>query len=90
MVLRTSFFCCRKQGVKEMKEKLNDMQDKLLDCLINDLNDPDRRTPGLYTVVRGILSDHKDKINTIPNEAIEAVEAAMKDAIPFKIKKAAY
>jgi len=90
MVLRTSFLCCRKQGVKEMKEKLNDMQDKLLDCLINDLNDPDRRTPGLYTVVRGILSDHKDKINTIPNEAIEAVEAAMKDAIPFKIKKAAY
>lgn len=66
------------------------MQDKLLDCLINDLNDPDRRTPGLYTVVRGILSDHKDKVNAIPSESIEAVEAAMKDAVPFKIKKAAY
>jgi hypothetical protein len=73
-----------------MKEKLNDIQDKLLDCLINDLNDPDRRTPGLYTVVRGILSDHKDKVNTIPSESIEAVEAAMKDAVPFKIKKATY
>jgi len=73
-----------------MKEKLNDIQDKLLDCLINDLNDPDRRTPGLYTVVRGILSDHKDKVNAIPSESIEAVEAAMKDAVPFKIKKAAY
>jgi formylmethanofuran dehydrogenase subunit B len=73
-----------------MKDKLNEMQSKLLDCLINDLNDPDRRTPGLYTVVRGILSDHKDQVNKIPNESIEAVEAAMKDAAPFKIKKAAY
>ena len=73
-----------------MKEKLNNMQEKLLDCLISDLSDPDRRTPGLYTVVRGILSDHKDKVNTFPNEAIEAVEAAMKDSVPFKIKKAAY
>ena len=73
-----------------MKEKLNDMQEKLLDYLISDLNDPDRRTPGLYTVVRGILSDHKDKVNTIPSESIEAVEAAMKDAVPFKIKKEAY
>ena len=73
-----------------MKDKLNEMQSKLLDCLINDLNDPDRRTPGLYTVVRGILSDHKDQVNKIPNESIEAVEAAMKDAAPFKINKAAY
>lgn len=73
-----------------MKDKLNDMQERLIDCLINDLNDPDRRTPGLYTVVRGVLSDHKDKVNTIPSESIEAVEAAMKDAVPFKIKKAAY
>jgi hypothetical protein len=73
-----------------MKEKLNEMQERLIDCLINDLNDPDRRTPGLYTVVRGVLSDHKDKVNTIPSESIEAVEAAMKNAVPFKIKKAAY
>jgi hypothetical protein len=73
-----------------MKDKLNKMQDLLMDCLINDLNDPERRTPGLYTVVRGILADHKDKTNAIPNEAIEAVEQALKDAAPFKIKKAAY
>lgn len=66
------------------------MQDLLMDCLINDLNDPDRRTPGLYTVVRGILADHKDKTNSIPSETIEAVEQALKDAAPFKIKKAAY
>jgi hypothetical protein len=76
--------------VSDMKEKLNNMQELLIECLIRDLNDPDRRTPGLYTVVRGVLSDHKDKVNTIPNEAIEAVEAAMKDSVPFKMKKAAY
>jgi hypothetical protein len=73
-----------------MKEQLNNIQDKLLECLISDLNDPDKRTPGLYTVVRGILSDHKDKVNQIPSESIEAVEQALKDSAPFKIKKAAY
>jgi hypothetical protein len=73
-----------------MKEKLNELQDLLLDCLVNDLKDPDRRTPGLYTVIRGILSDHKDQVNKIPSESIEAVEQAIKDAAPFKIKKAAY
>lgn len=73
-----------------MKDKLNEMQEQLLECLIQDLNDPDKRTPGLYTVVRGILSDHKDKVNAIPSESIEAVEVAMKNAVPFKIKKAAY
>lgn len=73
-----------------MKEKLNLLQSMLLDALASDLQDPDKRTPGLYTVVRGILSDHKDQVNRIPSESIEAVQAAMKDQLPFKIKKAAY
>lgn len=73
-----------------MKEKLNQMQELLLDCLISDLSDPERRTPGLYTVVRGILSDHKDQVNKVPSEAMEAVEEALKNQAPFKIKKAAY
>lgn len=73
-----------------MKEKLNTLQGLLIDCLISDLNNPDKQTPGLYTVVRGILADHKDQVNKIPSEAIEAVEEAMKNQVPFKIKKAAY
>lgn len=73
-----------------MKDKLNKLQELLLDRLTQDLNDPDRCTPGLYTVVRGILSDHKDQVNKIPTESMEAVEAALKEAAPFKIKKAAY
>ena len=73
-----------------MKEKLNKMHECLLDCLIADLVNPDKQTPGLYTVVRGILSDHKDQVNAIPSESMEAVEQAMKNSAPFKIKKAAY
>jgi hypothetical protein len=73
-----------------MKEKLNRLQELLIDCLISDLHNPDKQTPGLYTVVRGILSDHKDQVNKIPSEAIEAVEEALREQAPFKIKKAAY
>ena len=73
-----------------MKDKLQEIQEKLLDCLLEDLADVDRRSPTLYNVVRGVLSDHKDKVNSIPNEALEAVEIAMKNAVPFKIKKAVY
>jgi hypothetical protein len=73
-----------------MKDKLSQLQDLLLESLVSDLQDPDKRTPGLYTVVRGILSDHKDQVNKIPSESIEAVQEAMKNQLPFKIKKAAY
>lgn len=73
-----------------MKDKLSQLQNLLLESLVSDLQDPDKRTPGLYTVVRGILSDHKDQVNKIPSESIEAVQEAMKNQLPFKIKKAAY
>lgn len=70
-----------------MKEKINQLQELLIDCLIDDLQNPEKQTPGLYTVVRGILADNKGKAGAIPEEAIEAVEAAMADRVPFKMKK---
>lgn len=73
-----------------MKEKLNKLQEMLIDRLIEDFTDESKCTPGFYTVVRGILSDHKDQVNRIPSESIEAVEQAMQAAAPFKIKKAAF
>jgi hypothetical protein len=62
----------------------------LIDRLIEDFTDESKCTPGFYTVVRGILSDHKDQVGRIPSESIEAVEQAMQAAAPFKIKKAAF
>lgn len=73
-----------------MKEKLQEIQDKFLECLLDDLADVDRRSPALYNVVRSVLSDHKDKVNSIPNETLEAVEIAVKNSMPFKMKKAVY
>ncbi len=73
-----------------MKEKLKQLQELLIDRLIDDLQNPEKQTPGLYTVVRGILTDHKEKVGAIPSEAIEAVEAAMAEKVPFKLKKAVY
>lgn len=73
-----------------MKEHLNKLQELLIARLIADFGDEAKCTPGFYTVVRGILSDHKDQVNKIPSESIEAVEQAMKNAAPFKMKKATY
>lgn len=72
-----------------MKEKINKLQELLIDCLIDDLQNPEKQTPGLYTVVRGILSDNKDKAGSIPQDALDAVEAAMSERVPFKMKKVA-
>jgi|LauGreDrversion4_2_1035121.scaffolds.fasta_scaffold269736_3 hypothetical protein len=73
-----------------MKDQLSKLQELLISRLIADFGDEAKCTPGFYTVVRGILSDHKDQVNKIPSESIEAVELAMKNAAPFKMNKAAY
>jgi len=61
-----------------------------MDALVRDLQDPDKCTPGLYTVVRGIVNDNRQEADGIPTEAVERVEQAMAEAAPFKIKEATY
>ena len=60
------------------------LQELLVDCLLLDLNDPTKCTPGLYQVVRGVLSDNKESEDTIPQETLEFLEGRLSDAIPFK------
>ena len=72
------------------KQKL--LQRLLVECMLEDLRDPDKCTPGLYQVVRGVLNDNKQGDEEIPNEAMEFLESRLSDAIPFKnnvIKSAA-
>ena len=60
------------------------LQELLIDCLLMDLNDPDKCTPGLYQVVRGILNDNKEEEEAIPQETIEFLESRLNASIPFK------
>lgn len=62
-------------------DKLNDL---LLRCLLEDLNDPSKCTPGLYQVVRGVISDNKEAMDSIPKDALDFLEDKLSDAIPFK------
>ena len=66
----------------QSKQKL--LQELLVQCLLQDLQDPDKCTPGLYQVVRGVLSDNKESSDTIPAETMESLESRLSDAIPFK------
>ena len=61
-----------------------------MDSLVRDLRDPDKCTPGLYTVVRGIVNDNRESADSIPAEALEKVKEAMAESAPFKIKEATY
>jgi len=68
-----------------MNQKKQDLlQELLIDCLLVDLSDPDKCTPGLYQVVRGILNDHKELDDAIPQETLDFLESRITDAIPFK------
>jgi hypothetical protein len=64
------------------KQKL--LQQLLVECMLEDLRDPDKCTPGLYQVVRGVLNDNKQDLDDIPNETMAFLESRLSDAIPFK------
>ena len=67
-----------------MKNKIEKLNDLLLFCLLEDLNDPTKCTPGIYQVVRGVISDNKESLENITKEAIDALEAKFTDSIPFR------
>jgi hypothetical protein len=66
------------------KERIERLQDVLISQMFNDLNDPDKCTPGLYQVVRGIITDNRDQLDAIPNETLDFLETKFKDSIPFR------
>ena len=60
------------------------LQELLTDCLLIDLEDPEKCTPGLYQVVRGVINDNKNVDEEIPQETLSFLENRLSDAIPFK------
>lgn len=68
------------------KGTLKQLQALLIQALLTDLDTPDKCTPGLYTVVRGILNDHKESLLGIPGDSIFSIEEAMRKSLPFKGK----
>lgn len=73
-----------------MTNKVGLLNQMLMDSLIRDLKDPDKCTPGLYTVVRGIVNDNREEAGKIPQEALDKVAEAMSESMPFQIKEATY
>jgi hypothetical protein len=63
---------------------IDTLKELLIDCLVEDLMDPEKRSPGLYQVVARVISDNK------PNkeESTNIRTDILKEVAPFKLKKA--
>ena len=61
---------------------INKLNQVLLNQMLEDLRDPQKCTPGLYQVVRGIISDNRDQLDSIP-ETLNEVEEILSNT-PFK------
>ena len=67
-----------------MDNNIENLRRLLIECMLEDLNDPDKCTPGLYQVVRGIITDNRDQLDAIPDEALDFLEGKFKASIPFR------
>jgi hypothetical protein len=66
------------------KETVNRIYNKFLSVLLEDLNDSSKCSPGLYQVIRGVIQDNKELLDTLPNDSITAVENKLASSVPFK------
>ncbi len=64
------------------KNKIQELNDKLIDTLMSDLNDPEKCTPGLYQVVRGVITDNQAAVDNLDGAAIDAAVEAID--MPFR------
>lgn len=60
------------------------LNDLFLETLLIDINDPQKCTPGLYQVIRGVLNDNKELLDGIPKETLDFLENKLSDSLPFK------
>ena len=51
--------------------KVNKLRDRLIDNLLDDLDNPEKCTPGLYQVVRGVITDNSGEIT--PSEMADEI-----------------
>jgi len=64
-------------------KRIERLQNILIERMLEDLDDPSKCTPGLYQVVRGIITDNRDQLDSIPLETLDYLEDKFKDSIPF-------
>jgi hypothetical protein len=64
------------------KNRIQELNDQLIGRLMNDLEDPDKCTPGLYQVVRGVITDNQSAVDNLDGGALDA--AVEKIDLPFK------
>ena len=64
--------------------RIKKLNDQFLDTLLMDLDDPQKCTPGLYQVIRGVINDNKEDLDTIPKESMEFLQDKMVSSLPFK------
>ncbi len=64
--------------------RIKKLNDQFLDTLLLDLDDPQKCTPGLYQVIRGVINDNKEDLDTIPKESMEFLQDKMVSSLPFK------
>ena len=66
------------------EKKLNILNELFSETLLIDINDPQKCTPGLYQVIRGVLNDNKELLDGIPKETLDFLENKLSDSLPFK------
>jgi hypothetical protein len=62
---------------------ISTLKELLIDCLVEDLMDPEKRSPGLYQVVARVIADNK----SAEAEAIRS--PTLENLAPFKLLKKA-
>jgi len=68
------------------KELITQLNTRLIERLLDDLQDDTKATPGLYQVIRGIVNDNREALDGIPTTSLDTLEVAMKAKMPFKFK----
>lgn len=53
---------------------------------MEDLHDDTKRTPGLYTIIRGVINDNREALDGISHTTLDTLESAMRSKMPFKFK----
>ena len=66
------------------KAAVNAIYDKLLSVMLEDLDDPAKCGPGLYQVIRGVIQDNKELLDSVPSDSLEAVDHKLSSMVPFK------
>ena len=68
------------------KDLISQLNARLIERLLDDLQDDTKATPGLYQVIRGIVNDNREALDSIPATSLDTLEVAMKAKRPFKFK----